>query len=448
VESIARPLRLLHEEATWFARATDVRLLHLSTDANLRGDALDLLMAQENHADNRALFFRFDDPFAGADLGWPARAQRLRELWNEKTTAVAPAGIKLPALSDLPGELVGTAAFGALLLAATKDLLPPLTGVVVVLAPVRVDDAEGLAFTLTALALSAHLSQVRWIVVETDGAAALPLAHSLNERAMIVDCLVDEKAQQDDLATQTSSASGGGRGAFPDVAAPTRIDARPGPTDDALRAAGLSPKFINGGGAQLKQLVLTAALALREGRSVDAVSTQARAAALCAEMEMPREQILNLHVLASYVLAANQRHKAREIYRGAVDLCRMHAATDLESQTEMALGLLDALDQRPTEAATHYSGAARLAETAAVIPLAIEAWRLAGQLALDAGLETSAVECWKRALALADPLDPALAKVTSAPQTALALAAMCRRHGLNAQAKALEERAVGLEGPK
>jgi hypothetical protein len=86
-----------------------------------------------------------------------------------------------------------------------------------------------------------------------------------------------------------------------------------------------------------------------------------------------------------------------------------------------------------------------LAETAAVIPLAIEAWRLAGQLALDAGLETSAVECWKKALALADPLDPALAKVTGAPQTALALAARCRRHGLNAQAKALEERAFGLE---
>jgi hypothetical protein len=69
VESIARPLRRLQEEAAWFARAQEVKLLHVRTDATLRGAVLDMVMAHEHHADNRGLYFRFDDAVIGPPRG-------------------------------------------------------------------------------------------------------------------------------------------------------------------------------------------------------------------------------------------------------------------------------------------------------------------------------------------------------------------------------------------
>jgi hypothetical protein len=70
---------------------------------------------------------------------------------------------------------------------------------------------------------------------------------------------------------------------------------------------------------------------------------------------------------------------------------------------------------------------------------------MAGQLALEGRIETSAVDCWKRALDLADELDPKLAQSTSAAEIARALAAVYRKRGLVAPARSLEERSLELE---
>jgi len=166
---------------------------------------------------------------------------------------------------------------------------------------------------------------------------------------------------------------------------------------------------------------------------------------LCAEMEMPREQILNVMILGGYLLAAAQRPHAREAYTKARDLAVAAKLDDMIAQTELTLGMLDAVDHQPAQAAGHYSAAGQHAEKAQLGPLAIECWRMAGQLALEARLESGAVDCWKRAVALADPLDPALAKMTSAPEAARALAAVCRKRGLHAQAASLEQRSVDME---
>jgi len=76
MEAIAIPLRRLQEEASWFARAAEIKLLHVTADATLRGAAIKLLMAQEVHADNRALYFRFDDEMTGPAHGWSASSWR------------------------------------------------------------------------------------------------------------------------------------------------------------------------------------------------------------------------------------------------------------------------------------------------------------------------------------------------------------------------------------
>jgi len=235
---------------------------------------------------------------------------------------------------------------------------------------------------------------------------------------------------------------------MPDVAPPPRPDLPRAPTDDELRAVGLSPAFVKGGGEALKRLILGGALALRQARPADAITLQARAAELCAEMEMPREQVINLQILGGYAIAAGMRDRARDVYSKSGALARKIGLADLEAQSELALGMLEGVNRRPAEAAAHYGAAGKLAEQAKAEPLAIECWRMAGQLALEAKLETSAVDCWKRALRLADPLEPKLAKLTSAPEVARALAAVCRRRGLVAQAQTLEQQSFELEhGP-
>jgi len=70
---------------------------------------------------------------------------------------------------------------------------------------------------------------------------------------------------------------------------------------------------------------------------------------------------------------------------------------------------------------------------------------MAGQLALDSGLESSAVDCWKRAISLAGALEPELTPLTSVAETARALAALCRKRGLAPQALALERQSAEFE---
>jgi tetratricopeptide (TPR) repeat protein len=232
---------------------------------------------------------------------------------------------------------------------------------------------------------------------------------------------------------------------MPDVEPPARIGQSRPVADRDLVAAGLAPGFVNGGGEAMKRLVLGGALAMRQGKTTDALTLQARAAALCGEMHMPREQVINLHVLGGYLIAASLPDRAREIYARSGEIARSHGLADAEASSELALGMMAMGEGRAAQAAKHYAAAGDLAEVAKVPPLAIECWRMAGQLALDAKLDGSAVECWKRALAVAGELDPAVAKATSAAEVARALAAVCRKRGLRAQADELERRSIAIE---
>lgn len=467
MESFARPLRSLQEEMSWFVRAEEIKALHVTTEATLRRPALDLIAAHEYHADNRALFVPFEDPFSGADHGWSVRTQRLREQLAEKTAAVAPAGIELRPLAEdrIARDTNAASDFATTLMNVRSVLAPPITGLVVVMAPVRVDMPVELGEEIRALLLSPQLSHVRFVLVEVDGPWLGPVLEPLGERVLTSSCLVDHDAGKQDLATAgaATAASLGGftlpaiaaayakrtwraPGAAPDVAAPPRIEGErvPPPTGE-LDAVGISQPLVEGGGEALKQLILGAALAMREGRKREAIELQTRAATLCGEMKMLREHIINLMVLGGYLLGTEARERARDTYAYAAQLARTHQLPDAESQAELALGMLNAADQRAPQAAAHYSAAAKLAETAHIIPLAMECWRMAGQLALESGLESSAVDCWKRAIALAGTLEPELAQLTSAAETARALASLCRKRGLVPQASALERQSIELE---
>src|SRR5690606_26041290 len=117
-----------------------------------------------------------------------------------------------------------------------------------------------------------------------------------------------------------------------------------------------------------------AALALRQQRTPDALALQARAADLCDELALHELHAIQRLVLAGYQLAASRPEAARSEYERVISLARREKLLAQEVQAELGLGMLDALEQRPS-ALGHYVAAARAAETAGTLPLAIECRR-------------------------------------------------------------------------
>jgi tetratricopeptide (TPR) repeat protein len=454
MESVARALRPLQEEANWFVRATEVKLLRVHTTTALRNTVLSIVMGYEAHADNKSLFFRLDDPYDGPSNGWPARIVRLYEQFVKKAEGLAEAGTSLPPLAEPRGQ--SAADFGGLLHAVAQSLRAPLAGVVVAISPVRVGNNAQYVLELGSLIRSPVLQLVRWIAVEPDERATDSLVAELGSNALSCDCVVDDEAEARDLEAMGAAKPGEEvvpratltwrpPGAGPPIEAPLRKGGSPPADDETLRAAGLNPAFINGGAEALKRLTLGGALALKKGRHGDAVGLQARAAELCGQMGMFPEQVINLIVLGGYLLAGSARNQARDVYQRAGEIAVANGHHNQAAQADLALGMLEASEQRPQQAITHYTRAAQAAEAAKNPALAIECWRIAGQLALDQGAEGPATQYWQRALQLAQPLEAKTAKATGAAEVARALAAVCRKRGLIPQAESLERQGFEFE---
>jgi tetratricopeptide (TPR) repeat protein len=458
VEAISKALRRVQEEGAWFARAKEVRLLWVVADTSGRSGALGLLERLEHHADNRSPFIMLDDPWTGPDLGAAGRSVRFAERFGKKADSLRQAGIEVGPFTAAPGR-AGLEAFGAQIALAVAALRPPLAGLVVVLAPVRIDAPEAFLSDVRALVTARGLEAVRWIVVEADSGHLAPLARELgDELALSVDARFDEAAQQQDLAAIAGPPPPPGAplvapfpwgpwssgGAMPGVVPPRRLDDGRAPSDEQLRANGLEPRYVKGGAQRLKQLMLGAALALRQQRSSDAIELQTRAAGLCEELALHEPHATQRLVLAGYLLAASEPAAAREQYERVVALARKESLAAREVQAELGLGMLDAIEQRPS-ALSHYANAARVGETAGTLPLAIECRRMAGQCANDLGAHDQASEHWQHALALADRLLPEVQRATSAADIARLLAQLLAAYGEGGRAAELQRRAFRIE---
>jgi len=456
---MSKPLRRLQEEGAWFARAKDVRLLWVQADGVSRRVALSYVEKLEYHADNTSPVILLDAPWAGADGGGLARAARFNQLFAAKRDALAQAGIEVGAFAaeDPPDGRLET--LGKAIERAGAALRPPLAGLVVVLAPPRVEAAEAFVADVQALLDAPSLQAVRWVVIEADSQHLGGLVIQLGAaRALAVDMRVSEADQRRDLAALAGPPPAPGAplvpphpwgpwssgGAMPAAAPPRRVDDPPAPTDAQLEKAGLSPLYLKGGAQQIKQLVLGANLALGEQRFDAGLELQARAAALFGQMQMHEDQVTALIILGSYELAASRPENARQSYQGAVALAARHALPGPQAQAELALGMLDAIAQDPA-ALGHYEAAGSLSEQAKAIPFAIECWRMAGQLASDTGLLERADENFTRGLALAEALPPQAAQVTSAAEIARLLASAAERRGEAARADELQRQAFRLE---
>jgi tetratricopeptide (TPR) repeat protein len=460
MESITRGMRRLQADAAWFARATELRLLHVSTTADLGAPAIKLCAGQEYHADNKSLYFVLDEPYLAASDGWYSRGQSLRKQYAAKREGLAKEGIALAELGPAVKRSPAASEFTDLLKEASKALSPPISGLVIVLAPKQVEPGAPFAAEVRSMINSTLLSQVRWIVIERDLFVARELAHELGDRALSSEWRRDDDESKKDLKAMIGPIDPSlglnfapkmpawqAPGAGPDVEAPPRKNAPPpAPPDPALLAsAGLTPEFVMGGGQALQKLVLGGALAQKEGRHADAIGLQGAAVELCGRLGMVKAQIINTLILGSYFMAAESRPHARKTYEQAAAQASQHQLKDEEAQANLSLGMLDALEGQNQQSMGRYTNAAELAEKSGNQPLAIESWRTAGQLAYGLKAYDAALQSWLRGLKVTAGMKPKDVQATSAAEMSRGTAAILRSRGQSAEAQEFEQRAFRYE---
>jgi len=459
MESMARPLRALHEDVSWFARATEVKLLHVRCDAALRKSAVRLLLAGELHADNRSPFVLLEDAWKTVDPGWGTRAKRLAEHWEGRRRVLSEEGIELGSLSGRrPASADPHAAFGGWLDLVLQCVRAPLEGLVVVLAPPRIENGDAFEAELRELVLQPELSAARWIVMDVQEAPLDDLKAELGRRALTSACVRDDDAFARDLNAMMASVD-------PELPGPARAGAawprgvipppRPGETaptveqqanvDVELAAAGMSPALAGPQGARMQQYMLAAAVQMKLGNGELAVQHQREACRIADEAQGGRELVLQWMVLAGYELARGSEAEAYRQYAGVAAKAE-ELGLDLErAQAGLALALLDARAGRDADAMARYATSAEFATRAEAPGLAIESWRLAGQMAAEVQLEEHAAECWRRAIELTEGAEADVARGSSAPRAARELAALLRARGLGPQADSLEHQANRIE---
>ena len=455
MQHLSDALNALHEDCAWFARAREVRLLVARTSSDVRGTVLKLLPGYEFHADNRSPWVVMEDAWEPGGAHWQSRAARLLHDWERRREAFAAEGTTLPDAvpprrvhSPATPERPGTDLFLTASLAVLGALRPPLDGLVLVLAPTLVDDVNEVDADLAALLGRPELAPARVVLVlDHDAGVPARTLEWLGDAALACDCRTDPRQKRADLQAVVD---GGGVAAPAGVAPPRRVNAPPPPDpavrDAALREAGDYPAYQEAA-PELRRLILGGAVAMGEGRHADAVAMQEQAVSLTAGLGMHAVAVTCRIALASYLSGAGDRPRALAELAAARETAATHGLADAEAQALLAEGLLHALDRRHLEAAGAYYRCAQISERAGASVLAIEAWRLAGQTALQAGATEQGAQYLQRALVVSGELAPAARAATSAPEAARALAKAYASAGYAAHADALYAQADALEQP-
>lgn len=456
MDALVAPLERVVEAAEWFVRTPSVRVLHVLTTRALRDATLRHLTAAELLEPNTSPFFVLEAPTEPGDDGWSLRADELREDWRSLAESAASGDAVGPLWPAMTGETPLTR-FALELSEAVAALGPSKSGLCVVLAPVWVRAAERWRSDLEILLHVRGLSRVRFIIVEQDEAAASAVLDKLGSEADWVDGRPDELEVRREMkerlaALERAPAGATGHqlvGAASSPAAPPPRRGRPvlsAEERSALAAeANVSPVLLDPDAMKrLRLLVLSAASAMAEGNPLEALRLQRQARDFCATEGLVREAVVNELVLGGYVVQAGSPERAIEVFASARGRADEAGLVDASVQAQMAIGACLLVRKRVEEAAAAYGEAGQIGAASAPI-LAIEAYRLCGQLLLSLGRADQAATAFRRGVAVAQKGADAAMGPSTAGTAARQLAALCREHGLVLQAESLEAQALALE---
>lgn len=450
MQALVSSLERVVEAADWFVRTPSLRLLHVTTTSLLRNAVLSHLAATEMLPHARAPFFVLEAPVEPSDDGWALRAEELRFDWS-RLAATAPSDVRVPPLPSDVSDEPPLVHFARHLADCLERLPEAARSLVVVLAPIWIRTSDGVfpdqtvaarwREDLEQLLTSSALGRARFVVVETDSDHTAPVARKLGARADSVCAVPDEdaiRAESDQRLSNLRAAPVGATGtrlvggAGPAVLAPPRIGEKRSSSTSASPTEAMRLLHIE---------LLSGAAAMRDGDVVRAAGHQREAVEICSRHGMTQEAIVNELVLGGY-LVGTDRGLAIGTFTAAEAKACTAGRCDLMAQARMAIAACRGLDGHTLEAAVDYADAAQLAERAGSTAIAIECFRTSGQLLLSVGDVERGAMALRRALDVAGATQLA---GTTAPDAARALASLCRSHGLDAQARSLEEQARALD---
>jgi tetratricopeptide (TPR) repeat protein len=456
----------LLEDGAWFTRAKEVRLLVVRTSSDIRKTALRVLAGLEFLPDNRSAWVIIPDAHTASDPGWQVRANRLMAHWEERRKAFleneriempeARIGQTLPEDRSWPRNSLPISPMRDACAAVIAALRPPLEGFVIVLVPTTVANLKAMSSEIEALAVDPTLAACRWVWVLDADKPWPDVLDQVGELGLRCECIPDPEQQKKDFAAMLASpptmiGRAGPRGVTP----PRRInDPPPMPPEEraaALRAAGVNPEYCEKA-PELQRLILGAAVAMKNGDGADAVRQQEAAGDLALSLQVFDVAVLCRVALGSYLTALGRRDEALQVLNQAAALAREHGLALQEAQAHLGAGLLLSLAKRYLEAADEYAVCARCAEEAKVPVLAIESWRMSGQVSLQARDREKAALGFREAIRVAEASEVETVQDSTASESARKLAEIYDRldmpdqaESLRAEAEAMERGEVGIK---
>ncbi|WP_437721922.1 hypothetical protein [Sorangium sp. So ce861] len=376
--------------------------------------------------DNRHPFVVVEAPFTGEAAYVEAIAERLERDVAALREGLAEDGVALPPLAPSKGP-IDEAALRRRLMEAGRAAAGVLDGLVVVLAPARVEQVAAYRDVVARLAPVSNGTTLRLAALDVPGSE---LAALLPGEARFE---VDQAALLDALKQLGGDGAPAPTGGQPKLA-PRQKDAveralgRKIPSEDA--------------GASLRRLLLDGGKAMQDGAFKLAVRKLRAARMLCHVSGLEQEEAAASIALGSAANAAGDPRAALAAFRQgkALALAAGHRLLGAHAALGEAGVLLTA--KRLAEAREAYAAAASLGEDAPA--LVLEAMRMHGECSRLEGHPALATRTWEDALAFAQSLDPGVRKTTSYAAVGASLVELLRTTGRAAEALATELRVLQL----
>lgn len=364
MDPITRAMQKLIDEAEAFWRAHPSRLLPLFAAEDQREDVVQALRRHEATPENRRPLVVFRAPFEAAPAYFSALAEQIAGDYERVREGVAREGVELPAFvaDDLDTAPKGALSRAVLAMHTAARLLGErFDGITVALVAEHVADAVGWAESVRTLDALRWSARVRLAVLAPPGGR---LSEILGDAGASFD--VDSSEVLAFLKQVSPEAS-----AEPEAA-----------------------------GATLRALLLAAAESMGTGRAGDAAALYAEARTVCQAEGLVEHEAAVLMALGGACLAAKATELGATSYHQAAILAEQIEAWPLACQAWLGMGGAYLLRNEYAVATVAYRTAAKVARRTQIVPLHVEALRMAGACLSHLGRDDEATRARNEAVSV------------------------------------------------